>query len=206
MALCSKTELLLRNGLATCGQLYKHEMEGFYPRGGLIDESNLVRLYIEALRSYDNKPSNIYAWTEYLNGHGKRVDAVIKVNDDLVLLEAKRIKQGSRFGKSNAKIAISSIGKDSARLFTPSFYKKMEDNLRNNSVFSGDIYRVLISAIWLYKDPIANVEMNKAKQEWINKKAFSKEWNDCYTAEAACIDLGVSKKSDLSLLIAIAKN
>ncbi|WP_231872136.1 hypothetical protein, partial [Oleiphilus sp. HI0128] len=50
MSSITKTEQLLRNALSYCGGLYKLEMEGFYPRAGLIDESNLVRLYIEALK------------------------------------------------------------------------------------------------------------------------------------------------------------
>ncbi len=211
MTSCSKTEMLLRNGLSTCGKLYEQEMTHFYPRDGLIDETNLVRLYIEALKNdSQHKNSKVFAWTEYLNGQGKRIDAVIKVNDDLVLLEAKRIKQGGRYGKrhgkSNAEVAIRSIGEDSTRLFDPDFYEKLENDLRSRQIFSGDIYRVLISAIWLYRDQSLNVEMKNAKIDWLKKDAFpSKSWKGAYTAEEANVDPGYSAKSDLSLLIAIAK-
>lgn len=210
MTSCSDTELLLRNGLSTCGKLYEQEMNGFYPRKGYIDESNLVRLYIEALKKDAARDPaithpTVFAWTEYLNGHRQRLDAVIKINDDIVFLEAKRIKHGSWNGKNKSVIATNSIGKDSVRLFDPSFYKKMEADLRKRQVFSGDIYRVLIAAFWPYTESSLNHHMNEAKKEWLNRKAFpSHSWKDAYTNEEPNIYTAQSKKSDLSLLIAIA--
>lgn len=138
-----------------------------------------------------------YGWTEYLNGHGQRLDAVMKVGDDAVLIEAKRIKQGkSKSGKSNTTQAMESIHRDATRLYDPSF----TDLLFADLDCKGTVYRVLIAQLWRYRNRDAGQE--QARDSWLDKSAFPSYWAHALVDVKSGISAGTC--SDLELLIAVS--
>jgi len=173
-------------------------MNEYYPGkdNGGIHEFNHVLTFIEALQNLSGY-DNVFAWTEVQCLHKKRkrparLDAAIKLKNEnvIILLEAKRIRQGKTRGTFNSKIALKSIRKDTKRLIE---IDKSDPVVPN----SGDtlIYRVMLASMWLSDE----INMKDAYDKWKNYEAFDINWKGCVVNES----LSKSAGKHLKLLLAI---
>ena len=180
-------------------ETHNNMIRDYFPgkENGGIHEFNLVSIFIESLKRI-NGFDNVSAWSEVLYLKSKsnrpaRLDAAIKLKDkdSLLLIEAKRIRQGKTKGKLNSKIALKSILKDSKRL------SKIDNTepviLTSNSK---KIYKVLLASMWYSEKQ----HMIDAREKWISKEAFNKDWSNCFVFESK--DVCDSEKF-LKILVAI---
>ncbi|PHR54876.1 MAG: hypothetical protein COA47_14750 [Robiginitomaculum sp.] len=188
---------ILLQSLEKSAEIHKLQMEEFYPGLGNegIHESNLIRILIQALQE-DCGYRNVVGWSELSFLRRSRLDSGIKLihKDAVILVEAKRIRQGKTRGTYNSKIALKQIVRDSGRLY---------DKERCESVVlrskAASLYRVLIAAVWLSNKP----HMQEAYARWMDGSAFHSDWKGDVVAETPEIWKG--KSSSLKLLIAISE-
>lgn len=157
--------------------IYNEQMNTFYPTIGSrgINEANQILIFLSSFRAIQ-PAENIATWTEmpFVNeAKGRsRLDGLawLMQENSLILIEAKRIKQGKTIGKLNTEKAKEEIIRDA---------KRMSDKNRIKFSFQRDvinsktrIYRVMLGDIWINKDP----KMRESMKGWLNGNIFPSDW------------------------------
>lgn len=181
-----------------CHEIHEQRMAEYFPGrdNGGIHEFNNVLIFIEALQNLSGY-DNVFAWTEVQCLHNKRkrsarLDAAIKLkNEDvIILLEAKRIRQGKTQGSFNSSIAIKSIRKDTKRLIEIDESEPVVSKSNTKK-----IYRVMLASMWLSNDE----NMKDAYEKWKSYDAFDINWKGCEVSES----VSKSTEKHLKLLLAV---
>ena len=178
----------LNNSLHDCGQSYAKCLSQL-PFSGYIHEHNLVTKYLIALEK--NLGFDTVYWNEFPLGDRKRMDAVAysESKNCLIMIEAKRIRQGSTKGIANYHGAIKQIKNDTLRMMDDKYTKKII-NMKPDA----KVYRIMLAQIWI------NKQTKPAHQEWMNKSIFS--WSGKVSV-AETKRINGNDDNELKLLIAI---
>ncbi|MDO6678587.1 MULTISPECIES: hypothetical protein [unclassified Shewanella] len=189
---------LLERAVIKCHEIHEHRMSEYFPGkgNGGIHEFNHVLTFIEALQNLSGY-DNVVAWTEVQCLHKKRkrsarLDAAIKLKNEniIILLEAKRIRQGKTRGSFNSSIAIKSIRNDTKRLIEIDESEPVVSASKTNA-----IYRVMLASMWLSDDR----NMQDAYEKWKSHDAFDINWKGCVVSES----VSKSTEKHLKLLLAV---
>lgn len=180
----------LRRSLHECGKRYSQDMKVFSP-SKIIHESNLVTKYLHSVEKvFDGK---VVYWTEFSLGRKQRMDAVIYAEPDIIILvEAKRIRQGKTKGVANYQSAIQQIKSDTTRM-------SMEKHVNTVNTVShpiNKIFRVMLGQIWV--DSVTQIALEK----WMEKEIFP-SWKDSILVDKTDW-LSGDENNNLRLLIAIS--
>ena len=184
-----KANHLIKNGFSKMAELYEKSLPIFYPtiesRG--IHECNLVHLFLVALRESVNSPP-LPTWLElpFVNPEDKktnkdRVDgaAFIQKSKTLLLIEAKRIKQGKTNGRFNTEIALSQIFDDANRMGETNRLEKMGKEMIGIDLHI-KVHRLMIGDIWQNGES----HMLEAYEKWQCGEAFPPSWKNGWRSKS----------------------
>jgi len=171
-------ERLLEAFYRTAGT-YREQMVSFYPTVGSrgIIECNQTHLFLISLREI-LYPIKMISWLELpfisnLKGR-QRVDGAVYIpeHESLILIEAKRIKQGKTRGKLNTDIVFESIKRDANRMKERERIESIRGRIKSPKIDQVQISRMVLADMWLNEEE----NMKQAYRNWLEGRFLPEDW------------------------------